>query len=107
MVNVNPLYTPRELEHQLADSGAKVIVILENFASILQQVLVNTPVRHVVTSQLGDLLPLPKRLLVNLLVKKVKKMVPAWHIEGAIDFRGALARGAAACLLYTSPSPRD
>ncbi|MBV5297308.1 MAG: AMP-binding protein [Rhodoferax sp.] len=98
VVNVNPLYTPRELEHQLKDSGAKVIVILENFASILQQVLANTPVRHVVTSQLGDLLPAPKRWLVNLLVKKVKKMVPAWHIEGAIDFRSALARGAAAAL---------
>jgi long-chain acyl-CoA synthetase len=98
VVNVNPLYTPRELEHQLKDSGAKVIVILENFASILQQVLANTPVRHVITSQLGDLLPAPKRWLVNLLVKKVKKMVPAWHIEGAIDFRSALARGAAAAL---------
>jgi len=95
VVNVNPLYTPRELEHQLKDSGAKAIVILENFASILQQVLANTPVRHVITTQLGDLLPRPKRWIVNLVVKKVKKMVPAWRIDGAIGFRAALARGAA------------
>ena len=95
VVNVNPLYTPRELEHQLNDSGAKAIVILENFASILQQVLANTPVRHVITTQLGDLLPRPKRWIVNLVVKKVKKMVPAWRIDGAIGFRAALARGAA------------
>jgi long-chain acyl-CoA synthetase len=98
VVNVNPLYTPRELEHQLQDSGAKAIVILENFAGVLQQVLGNTPVRHVVTTQLGDLLPAPKRWLVNVVVKKVKKMVPAWRIPGAIRFRSALARGAARSL---------
>src|SRR5512141_2333236 len=80
VVNVNPLYTARELEHQLRDSGARAIIILENFAHTLQQVLGNTSVEHVITSQLGDLLPGPKRLLVNLVVKKVKKMVPAWHI---------------------------
>ena len=98
VVNVNPLYTPRELEHQLKDSGAKAIVILENFASVLQQVLGNTPVQHVITTQLGDLLPTPKRWIVNLVVKKVKKMVPAWRIDGAIGFRAALARGAEASL---------
>ena len=76
VVNVNPLYTPRELEHQLKDSGAKAIVILENFASVLQQVLGNTPVEHVITTQVGDLLPRPKRWIVNLVIKKVKKMVP-------------------------------
>ena len=95
VVNVNPLYTPRELEHQLKDSGARAIVILENFASVLQQVLGNTPVDHVITSQIGDLLPAPKRWMVNLVIKHVKRMVPAWHIDGAVGFRAALARGAA------------
>jgi long-chain acyl-CoA synthetase len=94
VVNVNPLYTPRELEHQLKDSGAKVIVIIENFAGILQQVLANTPVEHVITTQVGDLLPWPKRWLVNFVIKKVKKMVPAWCIDGAVSFGSALARGA-------------
>ena len=65
VVNVNPLYTPRELEHQLNDSGAKAIVIVENFASTLEKVLESTPVRHVVTTQIGDMLPAPKRWLVN------------------------------------------
>jgi len=96
VVNVNPLYSPRELEHQLKDSGARAIVILENFASTLQQVLENTPVEHVITSQVGDLLPIPKRWIVNLVIKKVKKMVPDWRIDGATSFRAALARGAAA-----------
>ena len=94
VVNVNPLYTPRELEHQLHDSGAKAIVIIENFANVLQGVLGKTPVKHVITTQVGDLLPWPKRWLVNFVIKRVKKMVPAWHIEGAIGFRAALARGA-------------
>jgi long-chain acyl-CoA synthetase len=96
VVNVNPLYSPRELEHQLKDSGAKAIVILENFASTLQQVLESTPVEHVITTQVGDLLPIPKRWIVNFVIKKVKKMVPAWRIDGAIALRAALARGAAA-----------
>ncbi len=95
VVNVNPLYTPRELEHQLKDSGAKAIVVLENFASVLQQVLAKTRIEHVITTQVGDLLSPPKRLVVNTVIKKVKKLVPPWHIEGAINFRTALARGAA------------
>ena len=98
VVNVNPLYTPRELEHQLKDSGAKAIVILENFAHTLQEVLAGTPVEHVITTQVGDLLPIPKRWIVNLVIKSVKKMVPAWRIDHAIPFRGALARGVAAPL---------
>ncbi|MEO8344775.1 MAG: AMP-binding protein [Betaproteobacteria bacterium] len=98
VVNVNPLYTPRELEHQLKDSGAKAIIVLENFANVVQQVVKATPVRHVITTQVGDMLPLPKRLLVNLVIKKIKKMVPAWRIEGSIDFRAALARGAKSTL---------
>ncbi|MEP7181853.1 MAG: AMP-binding protein [Betaproteobacteria bacterium] len=100
VVNVNPLYTPRELEHQLKDSGASAIVILENFAYTLQQVLGNTPVAHVITTEIGDLLPMPKRWIVNFVIKHVKKMVPAWRIDDAIGFRAALARGAA-----TSPKP--
>ena len=95
-VNVNPLYTPRELEHQLKDSGAKAIIIVENFASTLQQVVANTPVEHVITTQVGDLFPVPKRFIVNFVVKNVKKMVPHWRIDGAIDFRQALRRGAGA-----------
>ncbi len=96
VVNVNPLYTPRELEHQLKDSGAKAIVIVENFASTLQQVIRKTQVEHVITTQLGDLLPAPKRWIVNFVVKRLKKMVPAWRIDGAVDLRVALARGAGA-----------
>jgi len=98
VVNVNPLYTPRELEHQLKDSGARAIVIVENFAHVLQQVLGSTPVRHVITTQVGDMLPRPKRWIVNLVLKKVKKMVPAWRIDGAVRFRAALARGAATAI---------
>ena len=98
VVNVNPLYTPRELEHQLKDWGAKAIVILENFAHTLQEVLAGTPVEHVITTQVGDLLPVPKRWIVNQVIKRVKKMVPAWRIDHAIPFREALARGAAAPL---------
>jgi long-chain acyl-CoA synthetase len=94
IVNVNPLYTASELEHQLADSGATAIVVLENFASILQQALAKTPVRHVVTTQVGDLFPPVRRALVNLAVKHVRRMVPAWSIPGATGFREALARGA-------------
>jgi len=107
VVNVNPLYTPRELEHQLQDAGAKAIVIMENFASVLQRVLDKTPVKHVITTQVGDLLPWPKRWLVNFVIKKVKKMVPAWHIEGAIDFGAALVRGARASLMPVQVTGED
>ena len=96
VVNVNPLYTPRELEHQLQDSGARAIVIVENFASTLQQVLGKTPVKNVITTQVGDLLPIPKRWLVNFVIKHVRKIVPEWHIDSAITLRDALGRGAAA-----------
>src|SRR5689334_16525455 len=93
VVNVNPLYTPRELEHQLRDSGAEAIVILENFAHVLQRVVAATAVRHVVVAALGDLLG-PKGLLVNLVVRHVKKMVPAWTIAGAVRFNATVAEGA-------------
>ncbi|MEO8507275.1 MAG: AMP-binding protein, partial [Betaproteobacteria bacterium] len=107
VVNVNPLYTPRELEHQLKDSGAKAIVIVENFASVLQQVVATTAVRHVITTELGDLLPAPKRWIVNLVVKRVKKMVPAWHIAGTIPYRTALARGKAAAFTPVDVARED
>ena len=94
VVNCNPLYTPRELEHQLNDSGAEAIVILENFCHTLQQVIGKTGVKKVVTTQLGDLLRFPKSLLVNLVVKHVKKMVPAWSLPGTVAFRDVLAAGA-------------
>jgi long-chain acyl-CoA synthetase len=93
VVNVNPLYTPRELQHQLADSGAKVIVVLENFASTLQQVLDRTPIEHVLTTRIGDLLPFPMSTITNLVVKYVKGMVPDWNIPNAVDLRRALEGG--------------
>ena len=107
VVNVNPLYTPRELEHQLKDSGASAIVILENFASTLQQALTQVRVEHVITTQVGDLLPIPKRWLVNYVIKKVKKMVPAWKIDGAVSLRAALARGAAGTFVPAEIGPED
>jgi len=93
VVNVNPLYTPRELEHQLKDSGAEVIVILENFASTLQQVLSKTSVKHVIVTSLGEMLGL-KGLLVNFVVRKVKKMVPAYSLPNALRFNDVLAEAA-------------
>ncbi len=97
VVNVNPLYTPRELEHQLKDSGAEVIVILENFATTLEQVLPKTPVKHVILASLGDMLGV-KGLLVNFVVRKVKKMVPAFSLPGALRFNDMLAEAAGKAL---------
>src|SRR5262245_28170238 len=92
VVNVNPLYTARELEHQLKDSGAEVIVVLENFGRVLQEVRAKTPVRHVVVTSLGEMLGL-KGLIVNLVVRKVKKMVPAYDLPGALGFKEVLGAG--------------
>ena len=92
VVNVNPLYTPRELEHQLKDSGAEAIIVLENFATTVQKVLPNTAVKHVIVGSMGDLLGL-KGVIVNLVVRRVKKMVPAWSIPGAVSFNEALSAG--------------
>ena len=92
-VNCNPLYTPRELEYQLKDSGAEAIVILENSAHTLDQIIANTQVKYVVTTQIGDMLPPLKRFAVNFLVKYVKRMVPAWRIPGAVSFPAALRQG--------------
>ncbi len=93
VVNVNPMYTPRELEHQLKDAGATVVVVLENFAHTLQKVIASTAVRKVVTTQVGDLLSPLHRLLTNAVVKHVKKMVPPWRLDEAIAFRDVLAAG--------------
>jgi long-chain acyl-CoA synthetase len=95
VVNCNPLYTVRELEHQLKDSGAEVIVVVENFAHVLQAALPKTAVRQVVTTQLGDMLGGLKGGLVNFVVKHIRKMVPAWHLSGSISWSKAVARGAA------------
>ena len=92
-VNVNPLYTPRELEHQLVDSGAVAIVVLENFAHTLEGVIGATALRTVITTQVGDCLAPAKRLLTNLAVKHVKKMVPPWRLPDALPFRRVLAEG--------------
>ena len=93
VVNVNPLYTPRELEHQLKDSGAKAIVILENFGATMQQVYRDVPTKHVVLAAMGDTLGLVKGALVNHVVRRVKKMVPAFELPGAVRFNAALGRG--------------
>ena len=93
IVNTNPLYTPRELKHQLQDSGAVAIVIIENFGHVLEEVIADTQIRTVVTTQLGDQLSPLKRVLVNLVVKHVKKMVPSFRLPGAIKFADVLRKG--------------
>src|SRR5574343_1462899 len=93
VVNCNPLYTPRELEHQLKDSGATAIVIVENFANTLEQVIARTAIKHVVVTSMGEKLGGLKGAIVNFVVRKIKKMVPAWHLPVAINFASALATG--------------
>ena len=106
VVNVNPLYTARELEHQLKDSGAEVIVVLENFANVLQEVLARTPVKHVVIASLGDMLGL-KGALVNFVVRKVKKMVPAFDLPAATRFNTMLSEGAGMSLKAVQTGHED
>jgi long-chain acyl-CoA synthetase len=107
VVNVNPLYTPRELEHQLKDSGAKAIVIIENFAKTLQQVRSRTPVQHIVLASMGDLLGFPKGPIVNLIVRRVRKMVPAFSLPGAVRFNDAIAAGRRLQLRQPEIKPDD
>ncbi len=92
-VNVNPLYTPRELEHQLKDAGCKAIVIFANSAAVLEKILPNTPVKTVILTEIGDMLKFPKNYIVNFVIKNVKKMVPAFNIPNAIDFMDCLSKG--------------
>ena len=94
VVNVNPLYTPRELQHQLIDSGSEAIIVLENFATTVEQVLPHTQVKHVIVATMGDLLGGLKGAIVNFVVRKIKKMVPAFSLPGAISFNKMLAEGA-------------
>ncbi|MGZ8304956.1 MAG: long-chain-fatty-acid--CoA ligase [Telluria sp.] len=94
VVNVNPLYTPRELEHQLTDSGSEAIIVLENFAYTLEQVLNKTPVKHILVASMGELLGGAKGMLVNFVVRNVKKMVPAYSLPNAVSFKDALSQGA-------------
>jgi long-chain acyl-CoA synthetase len=112
VVNVNPLYTPRELEHQLKDSGAEAIVILENFATTLQEVVARTPIKHIVLASMGDMLPFIKGALVNFVVRNVKKMVPAFSLPNNAScklttFKDALAQGRAAQYARPSLKPDD
>ena len=107
VVNVNPLYTPRELEHQLKDSGAKAIVIIENFANTLEQCIANTPVKHVVLTAMGDQLGMLKGALVNYVVRNVKKMVPAFNLPSAVRFNDAVARGTRGTLKRPELKPDD
>jgi long-chain acyl-CoA synthetase len=107
VVNVNPLYTARELEHQLKDSGAEVIVILENFATTLQQVVAKTAVKHIVVASMGDLLGFPKGAIVNFALRRIKKMIPAYSLPGSYRFNDVLAEGGRRHLEKVSVGPDD
>lgn len=106
VVNVNPLYTPRELEHQLRDSGAEAVIVLENFAHTVEQVIAKTEVKHVIVASMGDLLGF-KGVIVNLVVRRVKKMVPAWSLPGAVPFNDALSAGRGMTFNKPKLSPGD
>lgn len=107
IVNINPLYTPRELQHQLNDSGAEAIVILENFAHTLQAVSGKTKVKHVVVASMGDLMGSLKGFVVNLVVRRVRKMVPSWNLPGHVKFNAALAKGKSGSLKKVVLTPDD
>lgn len=107
VTNVNPLYTPRELEHQLKDSGACAIIVLENFAATLAQVIGRTSVRHVIIASMGDLLGFPRRGIVNFAVRRLRRMVPPYSLPGAVRFNDALARGARHELVGVERGPDD
>ena len=94
VVNTNPLYTARELKHQLNDSGAETIIIVENFCHVLEKVVAETGVKNIIVTRMGDMLPFPKSAIINLVVKYIKKMVPAYHLPNAVDFKQALKLGA-------------
>ena len=107
VVNVNPLYTARELEHQLKDSGAKAIVIIENFGATLQKCIANTAVKHVVLASMGDRLGLIKGAIVNYVVRKVKKLVPDFSLPGAVRYNDAIAKGQRAPFTAPPIGPDD
>jgi len=107
VVNVNPLYTPRELEHQLKDSGAEAIIILENFCTTLQQVIAKTSVKHVLVASIGEMLGFPKGIIVNLVLRRVKKVVPEFSLPGHVRFVDALDEGARGKLSPVELGPSD
>jgi long-chain acyl-CoA synthetase len=107
VVNVNPLYTPRELEHQLKDSGSEAIIVLENFATTLEQVLGKTPVRHIVVASMGEMLGGMKGMIVNFVVRNVKKLVPAFTLPNAVRFKDVLAQGARMPFTPVDATPAD
>ncbi|MBI3366995.1 MAG: AMP-binding protein, partial [Burkholderiales bacterium] len=107
VVNINPLYTPRELEHQLKDSGAKAIVIIENFAHVLQQVMAAVPAKKVILTALGDMLGFPKAAIVNYVVRKLKKLVPPFELPGAVRFNDALSQGRGKTFKPAQVGPED
>jgi long-chain acyl-CoA synthetase len=107
VVNVNPLYTPRELEHQLKDAGAKAIVIIENFAITLQRCIEQTQVKHIVLCTMGDMLHWPKSAVVNFVVRNLKNLVPEFHLPGAVNFKQALKLGRQASFRPPSVSSED
>jgi len=94
VVNTNPLYTARELKHQMNDSGTEAIIIVENFCHILEEVIDETPIKHVIVTRMGDMLPFPKSAIINFVVKRIKKLVPAYRLPGAVPFNKALKLGA-------------
>ncbi|MBL8515609.1 MAG: long-chain-fatty-acid--CoA ligase [Betaproteobacteria bacterium] len=107
VVNVNPLYTPRELEHQLKDSGAEAIIVMEMFATTVEQVIKQTNVKHVVLASIGDMLGLVKGFITNYVVRNIKKAVPAYNLPGATWFNDAVSRGGGMTLKMASPGPED
>lgn len=106
-VNVNPLYTARELEHQLKDSGAEAVILLENFATTLQQAVAHTDIKHVVVASMGDLLGFPKGLIVNFVVRTMRRMVPAWSLPGHVTFNDAVSAGRSMMLEKPKLGPED
>ena len=107
VVNTNPLYTAREMEHQFNDSGAKALVCLANMAHLAEEVVPKTGVKHVLVTEVGDMLPLLKRLLINTVVKHVKKMVPPYHLPHAVKFTQAMALGRGKIVREASPTNAD
>lgn len=107
VVNTNPLYTAREMEHQFNDSGAKALVCLANMAHLAEKVVPKTQVKHVIVTEVADLLPPLKRLLINSVIKYVKKMVPAYNLPGAVRFNDALALGKGGAVTEANPQPND
>ncbi len=107
VVNTNPLYTARELEHQIKDSGAKAIVIVENFAHVLQQVLPHTSLKKVLVTRIGDLLGFPRGMVVNFVLRHVRKQIPAWNMPGTLTFKSALGAGLGLKLEPVAVGPED